>query len=167
MSRTPSLSYYFCICLVWAFFFLLLIQFLQTLPSSKWPFWSIVLCCAVRSWQQTTEWLQLILILCLPSNSLGLGTGLRHLFRLGFVTLNDEHCSRIRSPREIPEFSADVPLCSYSHPHLQPTGYLHFSASPPQKFVDYLESSDTSFGKSVKVRLPTIFVWKTDLSLSF
>lgn len=45
--------------------------------------------------------------------------------------------------------------------------HLHLSASPPQKLVDYLCPSDTSFGKSMKVRLPTIFMWKTGLSLSF
>lgn len=45
--------------------------------------------------------------------------------------------------------------------------HLHLSVSPPKKLVDYLSPSDTSFGKSMKVRLTTIFMWKTALSLSF
>lgn len=157
-----SLSYYFCTCLSWDFF-------LNSVSSNPALFYmtflinSPLLCCEASAAKDRMNTAKSYLKFSFKI------FGSWHRFET-FVFLRFYN-SKWWLLLENVVSSRDPRVLSWPFPLLLKLplslAHLHLSVSPPKKLVDYLSPSDTSFGKSMKVRLTTIFMWKTGLSLSF
>lgn len=112
-----SLSYYFCICLIWDFFF-----FFNTVSSNLALFYmtflinSPLFCCEALAAKDRMNTANSYLMFTFKL--FGFWHRFETLILLGFITLNDENCLRMWCPLEIPEFSADLSLCSCSCSYL-------------------------------------------------